>query len=156
MDAWCVDIADFLQGSGTYTLGAPPPPSAPALTVAQIAKIGGLMKYGNANIGAGYDYSSAVQIAIWAIEYGADFSWSGSTDANLVANLVADNKNGKAIYPGDSSWTTLSSTNDQGLAINQTLGSMVPEPAAWAMMLVGFGAVGAMMRRNGKMAAAAA
>ena len=40
------------------------------------------------------------------------------------------------------------------VTVNQT--GAVPEPASWAMMLAGFGAIGATLRRRGRMAAARA
>ncbi len=148
LDAWCVDIATFLQGSGTYLLGSPPPPTAPALSLAQISQIGGLIKFGNANISTGFDYSSATQLAIWTIEYaGTGFSVTGGP-SSLAATLVADAQNGT--IPGFSQWTALSSLNSQGVATDQGLGSSVPEPSAWAMMLLGFGGLGALVRRRGR------
>ncbi len=52
----------------------------------------------------------------------------------------------------------VSSTNDgAGIGIgSSSLSGGVPEPAAWALMLVGFGAMGAMVRRQRKLAATAA
>lgn len=146
VDAWCVDIATFLQASGTYALGAPPPPAAPLLTLAQIAQIGGLIKYGDANVGTGYDYSSATQLAIWTIEYaGTGFSYVGGP-SGLADALVTEAQDGT--IPGDANWIALSSLDSQGVATDQGLGSGVPEPASWAMMLAGFGLAGATLRRR--------
>jgi hypothetical protein len=46
---------------------------------------------------------------------------------------------------------------DEGWGVEQvSVGSGVPEPAAWAMMLIGFGAMGAAMRSRRKAAIATA
>jgi hypothetical protein len=43
--------------------------------------------------------------------------------------------------------TTSSSANIDNINVTATAGA-VPEPATWAMMLVGFGALGMVMRRR--------
>ena len=47
-------------------------------------------------------------------------------------------------------------SNQQGNVIDDIRVSAVPEPATWAMMIVGFGAAGAMVRSRRKLALAAA
>src|SRR5262249_6663398 len=71
--AWCLDVFDFLKGSGTYTGGGP---LANASNL-----IGGVMTEGNSYIAQGgahviggityseNDISAATQIAIWSLEY---------------------------------------------------------------------------------------
>ena len=49
-----------------------------------------------------------------------------------------------------------SAPNTTGSESFQILGGAVPEPATWAVMLVGFGGVGAVMRSRRKLASAAA
>lgn len=41
------------------------------------------------------------------------------------------------------------------IVINQGAGAAVPEPGAWALMIVGFGAAGAMLRRRGRVSISA-
>jgi hypothetical protein len=61
------------------------------------------------------------------------------------------------IYESDGSLSDLVTVfNDNTGTVNITFNSnAVPEPAAWGMMLVGFGAVGALARRRNKVALAA-
>ena len=62
---------------------------------------------------------------------------------------------GDDIAPGESYFVSSSPTRNftptSGRNINYTVNSMngaVPEPATWALMLIGFGAIGAAMRRR--------
>src|SRR5690348_7623573 len=82
--AWCMDIYDWLQYSGTFTVkplttaGAPATAGTnPTLTQAQIGQIGALISYGNANINTNYNVSAAIQLAIWELEYGSSFTPDG-------------------------------------------------------------------------------
>jgi hypothetical protein len=104
--AWCLDIYDFLQNAGTYSVtpngaffnhGAPTPDGA---------KIGGLMVEGNQLIknnlpltltesGQKYtfsvaDISAATQVAIWETEYGAHYTFSVAVSGfdYLVSDLI--------------------------------------------------------------------
>ena len=68
----------------------------------------------------------------------------------LLAPLLGDD-----IAPGESYFFNSSPTGNfrptSGRNINYTVNSMngaVPEPATWAMMLIGFGAIGAAIRRR--------
>ena len=106
-----------------------------------------------ANIGK-YDYAKgdedgaiAAQAAIWGIEYGVAVTSSDKTiEGDLLLDLmVKDNGRGDA--------SGLIADNGQQ---SQITGG-VPEPATWAMMLMGFGGLGAALRgaRRGRGAAAA-
>ena len=78
---WSLDIYDNLACSGTFN--SVPLTTAgtgglnPTLTPIEIGEIGGLMHFGDFALathtaplgGAASDYSAAVQIAIWSIEY---------------------------------------------------------------------------------------
>ena len=59
-------------------------------------------------------------------------TWLGQTLASLGAT------------PGTYVYTS----NSDSVTIN--IGGVVPEPASWAMMLLGFGAIGFAMRRGRK------
>ena len=70
----------------------------------------------------------------------------GSRD---VYNVVIDNAGGAPIYTG-----TLDATGSSNMA-TVTFGA-VPEPASWALMLIGVGGLGAVLRRSRQGAALAA
>ena len=83
--AWCLDIFDFLTTSGTYTAGplttAGSGGSNPSLNAAQISAIGSVMVHGSALIDTNTDVSAATQLAIWKLEYGDSFTYSGISSA---------------------------------------------------------------------------
>jgi hypothetical protein len=131
--AWCLDIFNVLQGSGTYDLGGP----------VVNGKIGGLMLQGNAYLaglgssvdvgGTSYhkdDVSAASQVAIWSALYSglpAGFTYnitahvSDSVFAQLVTTLTNSAADGVAYF-------TLNPRNT-----NQTLGTVpVPGPIVGA------------------------
>jgi hypothetical protein len=99
----------------------------------------------------------AIQGAIWADEYstpGHPFSVSfNDPTVEGYFNTYSSMTFGPPPLPG------LHSTDAQGLINVQSLiptNLPVPEPSTWAMMLVGFGGLGAAMRGRRKPAAAAA
>lgn len=71
---------------------------------------------------------------------------SGVADGNQTAART----NGRLIVHGDGqSFTGIRlSSSQNSLELDNIAGSAVPEPATWAMMLFGFGAVGFGMRRR--------
>lgn len=107
--AWCLDIYDWLQPSGVYsvTKNGPIYDAATKMDIssATSAKLGGLMVEGNALIKAdkaltlheGWntytfsvaDESAATQIAIWSTEYGSSFQYDTSKMPTGFADLVA-------------------------------------------------------------------
>jgi len=102
-----------------------------------------------------YDYhkgdeagAEAAQAAIWGIEYGVGVS---STDPTIESDIVRDLKikdNGRGLATGI--------VPAMGFAQQAQITGGVPEPATWAMMLIGFGGLGAAMRSRRKPAAATA
>jgi hypothetical protein len=107
------------------------------------------------------DQLTAVQAAIWNIEYGAGTAkaTSGST---LAGGQTATNENlliSQYVTEAQNNYTNaygtggLFSENSQGLAGGRTQGfvTSVPEPSTWAMMVLGFAGVGFMAyRRKGQ------
>jgi len=129
------------------TVGPMPNPITPMISneMGQLANIG---KYDfGLNTPLGEDGAIAAQAAIWDIEYGIDVTSSDPTIQALITTdlKVHDNGEGPAI----------------GLIAQDGQQSQItggePEPASWAMMLMGFGAIGAAMRgarrRRGAIAA---
>jgi hypothetical protein len=104
--AWCLDIYDFLQNSGTYTVSGQLPQGSQPVTLHNDPKLGGLMLEGNTDIanaqahggtlllnGVTYttaDISAAAQVAIWSLEYVGDpsLAYTISSTASL-ANFQA-------------------------------------------------------------------
>lgn len=130
--AYCVDIADWLVGSGTYNTGVNPAsnPNLAGLSSftghSKIADIGALI----ANGGNG----AAVQLAIWETEYGAAVTITPD-DPNLqsVANAYFTDLQTQWTVPGNLSLMELTPAGGQ---TNQTLVYMVaaPEPASMAIL----------------------
>jgi hypothetical protein len=92
------------------------------------------------------DGAIAAQAAIWGLEYNTAVS---STDPTISADITTDlmvKDNGHGYAEG------LIADNGQQ---SQILGG-VPEPATWAMMLMGFGGLGASMRAARRRQATAA
>jgi hypothetical protein len=91
---------------------------------------------------------TAIQGAIWEIEYNYSPAQVTGTPqentdiANDIAFAMAHPASGYAqgLYPVGAS--------GQGFGASQGFATGVPEPTSWAMLIVGFGAVGARMRRR--------
>src|SRR5664280_1517312 len=149
--AWCLDVYDGLARSGTYTIAplttAGAGGSNPSLTTTQIGEIGALMKNGDATIGTDTDVSAAIQLAIWKVEYGASFSFSGLTtetidDAGEYVTLAGI---GTGVWAPEG----VNLLSEHG---NQNLGDWTPSggggsnptplPAALPLFATGLGALG--------------
>ena len=95
---------------------------------------------------------TAIQGAIWQIEYPADTIVGSSAENTLIAQYIAyavahpQTGYDQGFYPVGP--------NGQGFGSTQGFGMGVPEPASWTMTLVGFGGLGALVRRRRAIAAA--
>ena len=175
--AWCVDIYDYLNDFGTYTVGTPGSAAdhnsaLDGLSAANISKIGGLMVEGNNLLKNGLtgafssynknDVSAAVQVAIWSIEYGSSFAYKINTSGRLNAPGTSNPGSGLGSFgylvsllttdAGTSSWSTIYSLNNNSLN-NQELGFVpVPGPTVGAgtpgMALLAFGGLLLWHRRQ--------
>jgi hypothetical protein len=155
--AWCLNIYTYLASSGTYTVGtlttAGTGGSNPTLTTTQIGEIGALMLNGDAIINSSTNVSAAIQLAIWEVEYGSTFTYSGLSSAvtNLANTYKSDVTGGSPIWAPDYNVSLLSESD------NQNLGFVTPTPlpSTWTMMLIGAAGLGFFAYRGTKNRAAA-
>lgn len=153
--SYCIDIFHSLT-TGSFSAAS----AATSLSATKLAQISAVISNGEALVTSA-DRSAAEQMAIWEIvnEGSGTFNLSSgdllisntSTNAVSLANTYLSNvKNGTWAANPALSLAVLTGTNNQtqlvwGTTANRVLGA-VPEPATWAMMLVGFGAIGATLR----------
>jgi|SRR5665213_1704128 len=148
--AYCLNIYTYLQGAGTYQIGplttAGSGSPNPALTNTQISEIGSLIVNGNALISTSHDVSAAVQLAIWEVEYGAGFTFTGlDAGAKSLASTYLTNVGAGGIWASSNyNVSLLSQTGNQNLAfVNPT-----PIPAALPLFAGGLGVFGLLARRR--------
>jgi hypothetical protein len=101
------------------------------------------------------DEITAIQGAIWQIEYGGSVTATPGEDPIInteIAQYVAYAEAHPAAGPAMGFYPL--GPNGQGFGYSQGFTTGVPEPAAWTMMLVGFGALGGALRRRRGLAAA--
>jgi hypothetical protein len=116
------------------------------LTESVSNEMGQLANIGKYDFGHGdEDGAIAAQAAIWGLEYNTAVS---STDATIQADILQDLK----VQDNGTGYAT-GLISDSGQQSQITGG--VPEPAVWAMMLMGFGAIGGAMRSARRRAASA-
>jgi len=163
LPAWCLDVSVYLTTSGTYTLGplttAGAGGSNPALTTGQISEIGSLMLNG---LSSDTNSSAATQLAIWMLEYGSEFSYSGVSSAVTTLALTYESNvmPGGEWYCPNCTVTLLSSLGDQslGYALLPAEGGgtlpAVPLPATLPLFATGLGALGLLGWRRKQKATA--
>jgi hypothetical protein len=161
IDAWCVDIFTYLGTSGAFQTGpltndsSTLPGGPDTLSTAKIGEIGALALNGDdllGSPGATSDKSAAIQIAIWSVEYGNDFAYTGVDNniPNLVSAYIGNVTGAFPLWKPYSNFVTLTEAGNQNL-----ITTSVPEPSTWAMMLLGFAGLGfAGYRRTKKSTAA--
>jgi hypothetical protein len=160
--AWCLDVYDYLQSSGTYTVTGLTTSgsggSNPTLSLTQIGEIGGLILQGNSFIANNTDSplaSAAIQIAIWMVEY-SNFS-SNISSSSALGTLAWEYYN----YITNGTWgrdvqvSLLSEANNQDLAFIDPNFSLPGTPIPGTLFLFAgglglIGMVGARKRRNGR------
>jgi PEP-CTERM motif len=144
--AYCVDVADWLLGSGTYNTSISPA-SNPLLSGvssftghAKIADIGALISNGT--------NAAAVQLAIWETEYGAAVTITPD-DSGLqsIASTYLTDLATLWTVPKGMALLELTPANGQ---INQTLVYMaaVPEPTSMAVLGLGTLMLGYVRKRR--------
>ncbi len=133
------DSSGVTSGTGN-SLNSPIPGE-----IATLAQIG----TGIANANGNPNDLSAIQAAIWQIEYAEPVTSGNAADDALItsyvafaqANPQAGDPNG--FYPVGASGQGFGTT--QGFSLGNPA---VPEPATWAMLLVGLGMIGSVVRRR--------
>lgn len=131
--AWCIDILHQLQGSGSYGTGT-------FLTGVVGDKVNALLTYVTPKLGASFDVSSALQVAIWTVGYGADLTVSAPSGVStLVTGYLSNIENGTWKADQAMSVAVLA-----GGGANQSLAYLapspmtsVPEPASLAVLAMG-------------------
>jgi hypothetical protein len=123
------------------------------LTTTQIGEIGALMLNGDAIINSSTNVSAAIQLAIWEVEYGSTFTYSGLSSAvtNLANTYKSDVTGGSPIWAPDYNVSLLSESDNQNLGFVTT----TPLPSTWTMMLIGAAGLGFFAYRGTKNRAAA-
>ena len=114
---WCIDVTHDLQPSGQWkvidavnTAGMSNIDNGGGngtlLSWETLGEIGALAAYGNANLGSDPNLSSAIQLAIWDVEYGSAISTlSSNPDVQaLAAALVWDATTGRLGSVTDVAW----------------------------------------------------
>ena len=161
----------------TFNTSYPYAPSVPAFTAAEVTQVDTLVNYGNNVFFDGglaqpnkRILLGAVQGAIWQVVANRDvtlaagFGENNGVDANAF-NALVDNLSGANYLSYATGYGTLSTAvtfitpityPTGGTQSFLFAGGAVPEPATWAMLIGGFGLVGAMLRRRRVATAAAA
>jgi hypothetical protein len=131
--AYCVDIADWLLGSGTYNTGVNPNSNFNLAGLSsftghsKIADIGALIANGSND--------AAVQVAIWETEYGAAVTITpDDQQLQAVANTYFTDLKTLWTVPKNLSLMELTPAGGQ---TNQTLVYMVPAPEPGSMAILG-------------------
>jgi len=79
----------------------------------------------------------------------ADGGWVGDhTIADVGGNQYNGSTNGRLTLTFDQDVTSIRLSSDTNSFEISNIGAVVPEPATWSMMIMGFGAVGALIRRR--------
>lgn len=167
--SYCVDIFDYLRAGLFDAAGF-------SFDAGKEQKLNILMTNTAGDIAAAttldqkINVSAAIQMAVWEIAFetgtgpfslgGGDFQMTGagltglnggSASAMSVAQGYMANMNSGAWSAANPNYS-LRMLVPQDAANNQTqvflISSPVPEPSTWALFILGFGAVGAMMRKR--------
>lgn len=168
---FCVDVFDTINLSGAMNLkyqtgtltdnGSDSFWTYNSLDASDVTKINKLITYGTSlfntdavtdpthNLGTTLaNQLAAVQGAIWQIE-NPNLDIDGSSAVDSLINTYTSTSFLNGLSTGDMTviYDTNSRSPHQTLAFVTPIGG-VPEPATWGLMIVGFGGMGAMLRRR--------
>jgi len=164
--SYCVDIFQYVTKPMSFSVSSLTDylSSYGSNAATKANQLNALIANGNAGVGNATS-SAAMQLAVWEILYeytsttsysldqlsntafwstgsGVDFSTAKSL-ANSYVGKVTSN-----VWKTDASYTLSVLKSDTAQDQLVFTRSAVPEPATWAMMLAGFGGIGAMLRRR--------
>jgi hypothetical protein len=152
----------FVDVGGTYTIVNPPgSTSTEATSINDSGAVTGYYYNGSTNVGfvyAGGTYTivnppgSTYTVATSINDSGAvtGYYYNGST----YVGFVDVGGTYTTFNPPGSTFTLAYSINDSG-AVTGTASAPVPEPSGWALMLIGFGGLGGVLRNRRRGAIAA-
>ena len=97
--------------------------------------------------------SGALAPLLGSVTFTSPYETFGNANETAIS-LASSGINNKLVYSANHKLNSFTGTFSGNFAADPGPTAAIPEPASWAMMLVGFGAVGAFARRR-KLAAAA-
>src|SRR5689334_23271759 len=107
--AWCTDIFDLLYVPAAYDVGVLTTDrgkTGSALSTTVFNEINALISHGTALLAASFSkqVSSAIQLAIWSVEYGSKFSFTSDDPsvAGLVSTYVGNVSGSSPVWTADS------------------------------------------------------
>ena len=148
---YCIDLYDVLQTPMTYTYATfnntnlQSTNHLPSVDLVKIAAIAnwGFDKFNDKSDPNNLLAAAAAQLAIWSVEYGnIAANITDPTEAGYFNTLTAANFS----YGDGKSLALLIPDGNSQVMVTQT--AAVPEPATWAMLLLGFMGVGFMAYRR--------
>lgn len=89
----------------------------------------------------------ALNSSVWSSLFANDYNVPGNNNSPYNTSLSSGNNYGNVWLIG-ASRPNLDNRDDGFKLSSITVNSAVPEPSTWGMMLIGFGAIGAGMRRR--------
>jgi len=178
---FCIDIAHEIQlGAHTYhftdTYGDPgnaldtnpftgPLSDADTLRLTNLIDTGYLLHQNDPNGSVTALQTAAIQVAIWKIinpsvtitAYNGDSVSGGGKTYNQWINAYLTGAYTNLADANDRAYTLINtdSPQHQSFAVGWPVAN-VPEPATWALMLTGFGGLGAVLRQRRRQAVVAA